>query len=693
MNVRTTLSDGYYLSAYLDISQLANIYRCGARHDECVALWKKTGNIVELVHYWEFERITGAKHERCSFFDVQQCKNTLVKLIAQYGLVWDDINEIWGVPQLNADDSYLSKHRYPAYTYHAMTHLATCLFIESEIYKKENILAFSLDGGSDNTIDYYTKNKADEDEHSKYNFMGCFSRAGTPDQIELFPMVSPGLLWKVAAIAQNMEEGSLMALASASKSTPLVKFENALISLQQWRKESETCADTNDELLNKSILIELDYLDKKYSAIQDEIMSWTAEDAGSKFDHYDTRFSEADNKKSMIIKVIMDMTFEFMVQTVDHAIEEYNIDPQNTYLGMSGGFALSCPTNTFLMNRYGFKDFIASPCPNDAGLALGIGLYAFFDKMQGEFDFHLNDAYYGNADDVETHLRSGIWDNFIECVDTFDVNLAVKDLMEEPFIWFDGNAELGPRALGARSLIGDPRNPKVKDRLNAIKLRQWWRPVAPIILKEELSKWMVEPHASPYMLHASRVRPEKRDAIPAVVHEDGTARIQSITADTGMQRLYQVMQAFFKQTGVPIICNTSLNDKGEPIIDKVDQAFNFALRKGISVGYFNGTRVKFKNHKEFQEHAPSKRAFRIPVWKDGAEQKDMMDRYAGNQYHTRLLDCYIYMNLAKGTELFDLTPEEQQKHMANIQYILRRVPAFNKEMISCRLIAEKQEKR
>jgi carbamoyltransferase len=145
---------------------------------------------------------------------------------------------------------------------------------------------------------------------------------------------------------------------------------------------------------------------------------------------------------------------------------------------------------------------------------------------------------------------------------------TAKVLAEEKVVgWFQGRSEFGPRALGNRSILADPRNAAMKDVLNArVKHRQAFRPFAPIVLAERASEVFEGDEDSPFMLLAKRVRPEWRDRIPAIVHVDGTARVQTVRREHN-ERLYRLLLEFEKLTGVPVLLNTSFNIRGEPIVE------------------------------------------------------------------------------------------------------------------------------
>jgi len=138
--------------------------------------------------------------------------------------------------------------------------------------------------------------------------------------------------------------------------------------------------------------------------------------------------------------------------------------------------------------------------------------------------------------------------------------------------WLQGRMEIGPRALGNRTILGDPRNPKIKDLINdKVKHREEFRPFAPAVLAEAAGEYFHMNAPSPYMLLAPRVREEKKAVIPAVIHEDGTARVQTVVEEHN-PRFYRLIRAFRDLTGVPIVINTSFNRRGEPLVCSPDEA-------------------------------------------------------------------------------------------------------------------------
>jgi carbamoyltransferase len=147
--------------------------------------------------------------------------------------------------------------------------------------------------------------------------------------------------------------------------------------------------------------------------------------------------------------------------------------------------------------------------------------------------------------------------------------------------WFQGRMELGPRALGSRSILTDPRSPEMKDLLNArVKFREHFRPFAPSILEEKTGEWFSTSYPSPYMILVYDVLPEKRHLVPAITHVDGTGRVQTVSK-THNPKYYRLIEAFEMLTGVPLVLNTSFNIRGEPIVLSSSQAIEGFLNTGM----------------------------------------------------------------------------------------------------------------
>jgi carbamoyltransferase len=624
------LKNGYYLSTYLHIDPLDHLLDKIVRHDQNLALFKVTDDHVELIRFWELERISGVKEHHLSFHSLEQAYKTINLLLSPLNITLDDIEEIWGTPGLDTTSDYHTLNDYPELSYHSISHLFSSILLNPEKFYEDKIIGFAVDGGPDGVVDC-------TERIEKPYYAGCYVDKG---KIEIFPVESPGLLWGWAMFYFGMKEGTLMALASASKSRAYISYEHKTPIYD-----------------GKGYFGKENYFEKLFK----EINAFTPEDEGVLYNYLDPRFTEQENKISMLMKVIQEASFKIMDLNIERAVEKFNINPQDVHLSMSGGFTLNCPTNSYMMKKYDFKSFIAPPCVGDSGLSLGIGLYGFYKKM-GRFSFSMQHPFYGEEDPVDMKEFMKTHENYIEHINPLDLDEVVRDITTDPVVWFNGHTEIGPRALGNRSIISDPRSIRMKDRLNEIKQREWWRPVAPMVLDEEKSKWFETEYSSPLMLHTFKINPEKVKEIPAVAHLDHSARVQSVTDDLN-PLIYQLINHFYKSTGVPILCNTSLNDKGEPIINKAEEAINFCLRKGLNVLYINGYRVSLKNHHLFLENSPQKRRIEINDLSD-SEKKALWRQVNPHNIPIKVLDFYREpLEHVRFLNQYDIKKEDDAKQM------------------------------
>jgi carbamoyltransferase len=235
-------------------------------------------------------------------------------------------------------------------------------------------------------------------------------------------------------------------------------------------------------------------------------------------------------------------------------------------LCLAGGVALNCVANSRLFEASPFDDVWVQPAAGDAGTALGAAL--FTANQLGDAVQPMQTASLGRGfadEEIEATLRTAA----VAYERPRDIADAVADVLAADGIvgWFQGRSEFGPRALGNRSLLAHPGRIENLERLNDVKGREQFRPVAPMVLLE-LAKDIFEggPIPSPFMLFTHRVRPEWAARIPAVVHVDGTARVQTVAADE-QPLVHRMLSAFERRTGVPVVVNTSFNTAGRPMVD------------------------------------------------------------------------------------------------------------------------------
>lgn len=260
-------------------------------------------------------------------------------------------------------------------------------------------------------------------------------------------------------------------------------------------------------------------------------------------------------------------------------------------LCLAGGVALNSVFNGKIRTQTPFKEIFIQPAAGDAGTALGAAYFIYHQILGQPRTFVMRDAYtgpqYGNDRVAETLKQYALpyqeLEQDILCGETAKL-VAQGNIVG----WFQGAAEWGPRALGNRSILADPRRGDMKDILNArIKHREKFRPFAPSILLEETSKYFDQDYPDPFMIKVYNIRPERRAEIPAVTHVDGTGRLQ--TVDRAATPLYwNVISAFYKETGVPTVLNTSFNEN-EPIVCKPEEAVECFLRTkmdALAIGNF-----------------------------------------------------------------------------------------------------------
>ena len=294
---------------------------------------------------------------------------------------------------------------------------------------------------------------------------------------------------------------------------------------------------------------------------------------------------------------IQKVTEEVMINLAKSIRKEYNIKN----LCLAGGVALNCVANGKILKKKIFENIWIQPAAGDAGGSLGAALALWHIDQGNKRSVNLKDdmrgSYLGteySQENIESELKAR-GANFETLNYEELINRTAEFLSEEKAIgWFQGRMEFGPRALGGRSILGDPRSDKMQKNLNLkVKYRESFRPFAPSVLREDLSEWFEMNVDSPYMLLVANINSNKkiemtdeqrklfgidklnikRSEIPAVTHVDYSARIQTVTKETN-NRYYDLISKFKEKTGCPVIVNTSFNVRGEPIVNTPSDAFN-----------------------------------------------------------------------------------------------------------------------
>jgi carbamoyltransferase len=305
-------------------------------------------------------------------------------------------------------------------------------------------------------------------------------------------------------------------------------------------------------------------------------------------------FGEPNETHAEITRRDMDLAYAMQDRFEEaffHLLDRLHQRVSFENLAMAGGCALNSVANGKVFSHTPFRSTWIQPAAGDEGLAIGAALYNYHSVLKQPRCYIMKNSYLGPE----------FSDSRIEC-DLKKANLRFRKLEREPLLeavaeriatgnvvgWFQGRMEWGPRALGNRSILAHPGLPNMKDILNTrIKHREWFRPFAPSILTEHVSEYFEHDHPSPFMLHVYKIRPERRAQLYAVNHVDNTGRLQTVSRDEN-PLYYDLIRAFERKTGIPIVLNTSFNEN-EPIVCAPAEAidcFKRTLMDALAIGPF-----------------------------------------------------------------------------------------------------------
>jgi len=302
---------------------------------------------------------------------------------------------------------------------------------------------------------------------------------------------------------------------------------------------------------------------------------------------------------------IQAVTEEVVIRLTRNIASEYKIKN----LCLAGGVALNCVANGKILKEKIFEDIWIQPAAGDAGGSLGAALaywHQELNKPRKNFKDQMKGAYLGpkfSENFIESQLNS-LKAVYSKKSSDETASFVAKELANSKTVgWFQGRMEFGPRALGGRSILADPRSEKMQKELNLkIKFRESFRPFAPSVLREEVNNWFELNYDSPYMLLVSDIKKDlqipmskndnelfgidklniKRSSIPAVTHVDYSARIQTVHKETN-SKYYNLLKEFYKITGCPVLVNTSFNVRGEPIVCSIQDAFNCFMGTNLDI--------------------------------------------------------------------------------------------------------------
>ena len=400
------------------------------------------------------------------------------------------------------------------------------------------------------------------DETAQSAHIGSGNRLERLWQSEFFDSI--GMLY--TAVTEHLgfkgvsEEGTVMALAAAGGSTYAKKFRE-LIHLQP---------------------------DGRFS-INRDFISYDTHGLNKPFkERFTDAFGPRRQRNEPISDRHRDLAFALqstIEETILHVVRALSKRHPSRNLCITGGVGLNCVANARILRDTEYRSVWVPPCASDSGAPLGSALWHYHQTLGHRRRFELTHPFYGtgysDAEIIRALQQAGL--AYRRMSERELLAKVARDLATGKIVgWFQGRSEIGPRALGNRSILADARDAAMKDHINArVKHREPFRPFAPAVLVERVQEFFEIGQSDPFMTMAPKVRADKAHLIPAAVHVDGTARIQTIDR-TSNPRFYGVIEEFAKLTGIPVILNTSFN-RQEPIVARPENAISCYLRTDMDV--------------------------------------------------------------------------------------------------------------
>jgi carbamoyltransferase len=288
--------------------------------------------------------------------------------------------------------------------------------------------------------------------------------------------------------------------------------------------------------------------------------------------------SEIDPKHKNLAFAVQDACEEAMMTLARAAVAKTG----SRNICLAGGVALNSKANGKILSSGIVDRIFVQPAAGDDGVCLGAALAPYLDNS-GKLPMHkMRHAYLG-AENSDEEIEKALTTYKLRATRVADPAAAAAEMLANGKIlgWVQGRMEFGPRALGARSILADPRDPEMNAKVNnAVKFREWWRPFAPSMLAEVAGDYIESATDSPFMILTAQVKPEKRSVIPSVTHVDGSARPQTVERDVN-PLYWRLIREFGNRTGVPVVMNTSFNLRGEPIVSTPTDAVRTFFSSGM----------------------------------------------------------------------------------------------------------------
>ena len=369
-----------------------------------------------------------------------------------------------------------------------------------------------------------------------------------------------------------LKAGVLMGLAAYGQVSPKTK--------KNWKKWTKPMRKRTEEFDN----IYIDWLWSQVSGKFPKI--WYPREIKKDEDTFYSRphqcvYAKEESESNEVMNIAADVQYMAERSLVKYSQDLYQESKEfNKNLCAAGGIFLNCNANYKIITESGFENFFLAPACGDDGISIGSSLYVYHHiLLNDKIDYKNSEIMYLGFDyDYQPPSKYTEVD--------LDLDVIANSVADGKIIcWFQGRSEFGPRALGNRSFITDPRRKEMKDILNSrVKFREWYRPFAPVILNEYKEEWFQMDFESPFMLFT--VPCKKPQEIPSAVHIDNTGRVQTLRREDN-EKFYDLIDKFRQITGVPIVMNTSLNIKGEPIVETPEDAMKLFEESDVDVLVIN----------------------------------------------------------------------------------------------------------
>lgn len=567
------------------------------RYDQSVALWRVDGGSLALERHWEIERLSGRKHHGWPLVTVDAIDELLSSLLSRVGLTLDDIDVVCGIPGVG-DNRRIEAiaSRFPDVSLHSLGHLAAVLLTDGEHGRSHTVVGAVMDALPDWALGSRRT--------------PCWYAGGVviDGRLEVVGIESPAILYTAASMVMKAGPGALMALADASRCA--VPGDISLIVDEEY-----VAAVTYGRDLRTSAVQWI--LNLRASA--SELLAADADAHG-----YDPALTFDENVHSAVMKLVRSAASDVAERSLRSLLDRLAVDPTTSDLAVTGAYAVDCKAVTALAAKLGFRCSLAHPTPNDSAQALGLGLLHALGSGLAELGASsAPGARTGDPlDDVEAALEE--FHDAIRSVDGFDPEVFLADIARGPVAWLEGRAGAGPRDIGMRALLADPRERHARDAVNHVKGRRPWTPLCGVVLEDHVADWFRDGRPSSYMREAFELLPDRAALVPGLGDAFGAVRVHTVPTEEATQ-LARALRAFLDATGIPALGATSLNGAGEPIADTCGEAFDICQRLGVETVYVKGERVAFDVSDPAPDRAPRRRPLaglyertdsdRVEIWK------------------------------------------------------------------------------